>query len=313
MSGTTGPEFDQAWVDAVRERAREWLARTGKTQTALAKALNGSGAAVSQWLNGVYKGDVKLLTERIESFLALEVERSAAPVTPKFADTAVARSVLTVCSFAHTHRVIGMAVGAAGMGKTAGLKEYVRRNPKRAVYLTCNPACTSPQAVLSLILDHFNWRPEPGSGLHAQIRNAVMLLKETDYLVIFDEAQHCSYRSLETIRTVFDMAEVGMVWAGNEGLLGLIQKQGTTSYAQIYSRIAMVRVVLLGASDDDVRALVGDVSRECVKYLRERTFEGGGLRRMLKVHHLAQGLAQVEGTALDMGHMERAADMLVAV
>ncbi len=298
---------------AEREAARAWLVKTNRSQAWLAKTLELSPPVVSQWLSGAYKGDFAGVTAKVAAFLELQNKRAVVGPRPTFLETTVARQVMTVCEFAHTHRVIGMAVGAAGMGKTMSLREYERRQPQRVVYVRCNPACTSPQAVLGLVLRRFSQDVAGGAGLDRCIQDVITRLRNTDKLVIFDEAQHCSYRSLEALRAVFDEAEVGMVWAGNEGLYGLITKRGMDTYAQIHSRIAIVRQVVLGAGTDDVRLLVGEQSPEVLRYLRDRTFEPGGLRRMTEMFKRATDLACAEGNALDLGHLERAASLLVTM
>lgn len=107
---------DLADADALRKALRLHLEEPGVSQASVARAIDRSGAAVSQWLRHEYRGDNEAVEASIRSYLDTAQKRAAvhAMVVMEFARTSVANEVLQVCSWAHTHGTVGVVYGEAG-------------------------------------------------------------------------------------------------------------------------------------------------------------------------------------------------------
>ncbi len=96
--------------------------------------LTGIGKArLSQWLNGVYTGNVAAIEADIRRWL--ESRRAAAavsatlPAAPGRVETPTARAVLSALSFSQMAEAVSVIYGGAGVGKSTALKQYQRRAP----------------------------------------------------------------------------------------------------------------------------------------------------------------------------------------
>jgi DNA transposition AAA+ family ATPase len=286
------------------------IERTGETQTAIAKAIAISGAALSQWIRDEYMGDSFGVANKVRSYLDLTAARAVAPKVVGFVETSVSREVLTVCSFAHVNREIGLVYGEAGMGKTMALREYRSQHPD-AIYVRCDPSCATPQAVLELLLAELGRKYRTNDLLHRHIKSLVEALSGTGRLVILDEAQFLGVKALEVMRSIHDSAEIGLVLAGNLEVYARLHGEGTAQFAQLFSRIGIRRHVKLSVPEEDVFSIAGDVGAECLKVLHARANERGGLRRMVKVLRLGRELAGTDGGVLARKHLDVAERMLV--
>lgn len=62
-------------MEATIENLNEYIAKTGASQTKVAKALGISAATLSYFLKGTYTGDVDAIVAKVKDFLATEAER----------------------------------------------------------------------------------------------------------------------------------------------------------------------------------------------------------------------------------------------
>lgn len=294
---------------------QEALARRAMSQTEAAKAIGVSNSTLSGWIRGTYQGDVEAVTQRVVGWLGLAKARENAPTrVVEFVETAVAAEILEVCRYAHVHRDIGLVYGEAGMGKTVAARHYAREH-RDAVYVRCDPSVRNPTAALSMLLQGLG-RKARAVGLYALTRELVDALEGTGRVLLLDEAQFLSHRSLEVMRTIHDQAEVGLVLIGNLDIWTQLHGHGHAAFAQIFSRVGIRRLVQLGAPREDIARLAasiasGPVPEDCVKHLQAKACERGGLRRMVKVLRLAAELAVSEDVPIGVRHLQMAEAMLI--
>lgn len=301
-------------TEEARVRLREWMLRTGRSQSDAARSLGISPAALNQWLNAKYNGDAGGITAKVCSLLAVEAERAEARRALDFVMTRVASDVLEACRWAHVHRDIAVVYGEAGMGKTVALRRY-RGEHRDSVYMRCDPSCRSPLATLAVLATALGRKPKWGS-LRALIDEMVDVLEGSGRLLMFDEANFLSLRSLEVLRAVHDNAGIGMVLCGNYDVYTQMHGEGRAAFAQLFSRVGLRRMVRLGLSQEDVvaltRSIVGDLGEDCVTYLGEKAAEPGGVRRMVKVLRLGCELAAGDQVAVPaLKHLKLAETMLM--
>ncbi len=85
----------------LRNKLRAFIDETGKSASAVAKGIGRSPAALSQYLNFSYKGDVAKLEVAIENWLARQAERQERNVKPQtdFIQTSIARKVFELADY----------------------------------------------------------------------------------------------------------------------------------------------------------------------------------------------------------------------
>jgi DNA transposition AAA+ family ATPase len=275
--------------EALRERLRETLRRDGISQTDAARAMGVSAAALSQWMGGSYRGDCDALRARVEAFLGVSDARAEMPEMPAFAEIGVAKDVLRVCEIAQIRRVVGVIYGDAGVGKTVALKEYVRRHPE-CIYVRANPSFSSPQPLLRATLWALGRDARNIYALDLALEQVIDQLEGTGRLVIYDEAQFMGQRTLETVRTIHDVAGIGIVLAGNYDVYNRMNGGGSALWAQLFSRVGIKRRVTLSISKEDVQAVFGG-DGQVVDRLWSVARQPGGLRRAVQIWQMAKATA----------------------
>lgn len=247
----------------LKEKVLEWMQEKKVTQPGLATRLGVSVTVVNQWLHDKYPGDVETLEKRIQSVLTMENDRNLTVKDETFCETFGAMKYMEAAHLAHRDSCIRVCYGEAGLGKTWAGREYARQNPG-TVFLEAS-ADFSPRVLLQEILIALG-REGRGTN-HGMKREICDILRGSKRLLIVDEAENLPYRSLETLRRIYDETEIGILLAGMPRLLGNLKgKRG--DFKQLYSRIAGV-FSLEKMQKKDVEKIVsarlGDVSAESVE------------------------------------------------
>jgi hypothetical protein len=284
---------------------------------AIAGAAREAGIAYSTFagfMAGTYAGRWDRVCGKVKLWLQAREERkklrAKAPTAPVFVLTPGAEDFMAC--FAHAQHMPDFVVitGGAGVGKTTAACAYTRGNAN-VIKLTAEPCFVTPRALLEELSRALNLH-EKGSVARVS-RAIVQKLRGTPWLIIIDEAQHLPSPVLDQLRTIHDLAEVGIALVGNDAVfarLGGVTRQA--QFAQLYSRVGM-RTNRVKADPRDVDALItawgvmGDPERKLLKVIAAKP---GALRGMTKTLRLAHMLAATEGGPVVRGHIEMAFQQL---
>ncbi|APF16967.1 transcriptional regulator, XRE family [Caldithrix abyssi DSM 13497] len=291
----------------MREELKRLMEARGWSQSHVARALGISGAALSQWLDGKYKGDVKRINEAVKAFLKREQERLQ---TPKklfpFVLTSNAQKVFETARFCHIDGEIGLVIGEAGTGKTTAVKEYARQNPD-VILVEADLGYTTRV----LFRELHKAVGYDGEGLiHDMFTDVVEKLKDSGRLIIVDEAEHLPYRALELLRRVYDKAGIGILLVGMPRLLtNLRGKRG--DYAQLYSRVG-IATKLQAVSAVDVQAFTMAVFPESNGIWQEFYKQcQGSVRTLTKLILRTARIAELNHNQVSKSMVQRAAETLI--
>lgn len=234
----------------LRNKLRAFIDETGKSASAVAKGIGRSPAALSQYLNFSYKGDVAKLEVAIENWLARQAERQERNVKPQtdFIQTSIARKVFELADYCLIENEIGVIYGPAGLGKTFAVKEFNRQNPA-TILIEADLGYTAKVLFQEL---HKAVGLDGHGQIHSLFEDIVAKLKGSDRMIIVDEAEHLPYRALELLRRIYDKAGVGILLIGMPVLIGNLRgKRG--EYAQLFSRVGVKGVLqVLDPSDTEL-------------------------------------------------------------
>jgi hypothetical protein len=200
----------------------------GKLSTALAI----STSALSQWLNDSYGGNVEKIETKVKGFLEHEREKlSVKKRNFKFCMTTTSKRIFEIARLCHIKCKPGVAYGNSGIGKTTAAKEYVRKYPA-TILIEGDQTCS-----LKTILSTLN-RKLGFSGIgstNSLFMECVEKLKDSDRLIIIDEAEYLTPRVLDQLRRIYDQANIGILFIGMPRLIHNIRKL-RGPYEQIFNR-----------------------------------------------------------------------------
>lgn len=227
------------------------MERKGYQQKQVAQLLGVSIAVVSLYLKGDYNGNVAEIDRKVDEL----IERDKAKVVEakynaEFVPTLAARKGMDIMRFAHAEGEINVIFGAAGLGKTQMLKQYARENSS-AVLIETDPSC-NPKVLLRKIAEAVGANAR---GVNNELLEGIVAkLKGSERLLMIDEAELLSTRSLEFIRRIHDLAGVGIILAGMPRLLVNL-KGKNNELAQLYSRVGFACDLGNALSDEDLALL----------------------------------------------------------
>lgn len=222
--------------EQAQEALRKYLKETGKSQSKGAAALGISSGAISQFLAGTYPTPDAII-KKVESLVALHEEKIQAPKEPPYVETSVSRQVIQTITYCQLQGKIGVVYGDAGIGKTEAMKAYVRSHPE-SIAITINPVYSSMSGVNDLLAEQLGVRERTSRRIYADI---VGRLKESGRVMIVDEAQHLTKKTLDYIRCISDESRIGVCFIGNEEVYSRLKGSGKSEFAQLFSRIGMRR------------------------------------------------------------------------
>lgn len=293
--------------NGLQQELRELMEEQGYSMSAVARATGISNTTLSQWASNSYPGNVARIEEAVRSFINRQRERSRLPRRViGFVETSVALRVFEVARICHLDGEIGVAYGAAGLGKTEAIKQYTGQNPD-VILIEADLGHTAKILFSEL---HRRLGMDGLGTVHAMFEDVVEKLKGSGRLIIVDEAEHLPYRALELLRRVYDKAGVGVLLVGMPRLISNLRgKRG--EYAQLYSRVGIAgKLETLRGEDTEAivkAALPG--SNGVWKAFHEACC--GNTRVLSKLLARSLRVAELNGEAVSAAIVHQTAKMLI--
>ena len=296
------------------ERFTLWKDHAGYSNTTIARMLNRSEAAISQYLNLKYDGSISEIERDIENCLKREENLEFVKRPEVFCPISSAKLLWEVLQFCDGTCSMGVGVAPSGKGKTEVFKEYKRKN-RATIFITLDVTTRHPSSVLKLITKRI-------SGISTQRNISALLhaiidrLKNSKRLVIIDDAHFLSWKGFECIRKIHDCAGVGVAYLGQERLYDQMVGGSNRAFLfdQIYSRICIKRDQLF-LTRSDVRLIADSIcpglDKPCIDFLSRRAQGKGRLRVMSNILRLAMKMGSEFGTPMNLDHLKEASRFLM--
>lgn len=213
------------------------------SQSAVAKKIGYSAAVISQYLQNKYRGSIETLeaklTEVFDNRAAAESIESIQQCAG-YVPTKVSGAIYGSIRMCHLKGGFALEAGQAGIGKTMACKRYAEDYPNTSIYISVNPCLCSISAILKLLCRALS--VSCGGRKDDMFMGICDALQGERKVIIIDEAQHLTIKTLEAIRALFDVQEnVGICLVGNVGLYETINKN-SGNYAQIRNRMKLLNV-----------------------------------------------------------------------
>lgn len=277
------------------------------SQNQMASQLGKSASTVNQYLQGKYKGDVTALDKAVKELIARQNEK-AKDIQTLFVKTKTAARILEICGLAHAMADIYLVIGEAGLGKTMALKHYANTN-SNVVMLEVDPTF-SAKVMLTELCGLLGVSLAGNRNNHAMMTAITDKLKDSQRLLIVDEAELLSHRPLEILRRIHDKAGIGMVLAGMPRLTDNL-RGSRGEYKQLYSRVGLALDLKNRLPDDDVALLVENALGTDAFNKRLNDVSHGNARRLNKLLRGINRMAVINQADIDEAMIERFAEMLI--
>lgn len=265
------------------------MSMKGWTQHRVALELECDQGCVSKLLSGKYPSDVHY--QRAEEYLAEMAQK--APDGKNIIATDAHIQIMEMCQDCLTFHKLGIVIGNPGKGKTVNLSEAAL-NYSRVKYICAN-AYSTMHELTDRILDG----KAVGSAAH-RIEQCKEHLK--GWLLILDELDRVSVRTIEGFRAILDSGDVGMVMAGTELFRKMLMRPlgHPDSLAHLLDRASFV-LNLNSPSDEDIARYLtaqGITDPEARKMSRD-AMKAGSFRQGANDIWQAKRLADINAEIVD--------------
>lgn len=282
---------------------KEYIAKTGKTQAAVAQELGISSGALSSFISGSYKTP-HTIVPKVRNLMEISEKKKISLSDPPFVETSVSKMVKNAIKYSHIRGKISVVYGDAGIGKTQAFRSYLRENGL-AIGITISPTYASITGVNELLAEQVGVRERVARKITNEI---ISRLRGSGRVIIIDEAQHLTVKALNHIRCLADEAEIGVCLIGNEEVYSKLKGSGKADFAQLFSRIGMREPVSIhNITKDDVKRVFqdGDIGEEAVNILYQICQTNYGLRGAVNVFVNTAAVFNGEVTAGNIAKMMR--------
>ncbi len=235
----------------VVERINAWLVQRSYSQAALARLARIAASTLNQILKGSYATSPAKQLQAVDGAMQRADDSQTDAATPPV-ETSVYKLAFAACGMARRYRNFAVLSARVGTGKTFALKRYTRSKGNTHL-IEATPTMT-PQSLVRL-LARVVLGVDPKGSMDDKFRAVVDALRNTDSLLIIDEAETLTPNQLHTLRRLRDLADVGIVLAGTEYLSGLIKPE-RGQFDQIRSRAGYWPETVQTITAEDAAALV---------------------------------------------------------
>jgi DNA transposition AAA+ family ATPase len=172
----------------VKEKLIQLLEGSGYTQKKVATKTGLSTAVISQYLKGVYNGNIANVEAALADLISREEERAKRrEVKERFVKTQLSGLVLGLIANTHMDGDIGVIYGPAGMGKSIALREYATTN-KGVILIEADPGYTAKVLLQELCA---RLGVKKTGNIHELSEECIQSLSGTGWVILVDEVSYC--------------------------------------------------------------------------------------------------------------------------
>jgi len=302
----------------LQERLERYLKKNGLSQAKAAPLMGLSQAVLSAYRNSKYdKGDIGAVEKKLEEFLQLKDEKQESEqkaeaflgrASDSYIRTSISEGAYKSIRYCQLEKGIVVIDGDAGIGKTKAAAKFFRDNPNTTVYVKASPSTSSTRSLLKMVAKTLslpdNLRTE---DLSAAIQEK---LRQTDKVLIIDEAQNLKFLALEEIRGWVDedimtgKPGIGIVLIGNVEVYNKMLGRQEAIFAQQFNRTRLhSRYRTQDITREDVElffpALKEKGMQQELDYLYGISHSKWGIRGMVNVFNNAANNEDISRSGLE--------------
>lgn len=282
---------------SLQDEFKAFLQEKGLKQAQVARSLGVSASLISQWLKGNYNGDVEAFESKIKYFIQ-NFNKLNLSISEEIHKTNDMKMVFFTLDESIVSKEMSLIYGEAGSGKTTAIKEYIKRHPE-AILIEVVPGM-STKSLLKAICEKANIS---GVSTNEEMIDAISReFSRREALLIVDEAENLTTRTLESIRRIWDFSRVPVCFVGTYNVVRNL-KGRNGELLQLYSRING-KWEMQGLKEEEWELFFGGFADEIKKYTKH-------LRRAVSIYKKAKRLASLSDSELNAGFIEAASSMVI--
>jgi len=292
----------------LRTQVANLLSQGDISAAKLAKESGIGASKLSQWRNGVYKGDNTAVERSLQQWFdqksTKQITASKLPKAPRYVPTPTAQKIISTLTYAHIAADLVIVYGGAGVSKTTAIKEYAA-NTNNVWIVEATPSRNTGGSFLRSVAYATGMRLSRGHADQLE-REIIERLTDTEGLLVVDEAQFLNDRALENARRLAELSGIGLALLGNESVYGqLTGSRRAAEYAQLFSRIGK-RLRLTRPTKQDVAMIANawNLGKEETAFAQDIAARPGALRGLNKALRLASIFAK--GGTINTHHLNAA-------
>ncbi len=261
----------------MKERALKYILDNNISNSSFARKIGVAESTFSRYVSGNYPNPVSI-DEKVREFLEKEERRKSSFVKDDigFAMTTISKKVIDILEYSYIQKVIACIYGDAGIGKTYTTRKWMDgRND--ICFVTATPTFSNPRPFLKLLSGKL--KTAKTASQDEMYLEIVEKLESTDKMIVIDEAQHLTKKTLEIVRSINDSTNTAIVMIGNELIYNKMLGKAQAEFAQLFSRVGMQSHLLTDLfSKNDIELVFEDVNSDVCEYLLKVSRSKFGLR-----------------------------------
>lgn len=209
----------------------------GLSQTKLSELVGISSGSISQLRNKKYPADPQQLFRILENYFGVKESARFTYSEIEYADTSISSEVYDIIRICQVKGGLAVACGDAGIGKTKAARKFIKDHVTNSVLITVNPCITAIKPLLEVIADRIGAAAEKSRD---KLWQSIAGKLSDGMVLIFDEAQHLSYKTIEVLRSFSDYFNdkgqtLGICFIGNTDTVSRLGSK-RAEFAQISNR-----------------------------------------------------------------------------
>ncbi|WP_455089087.1 AAA family ATPase [Peptoanaerobacter stomatis] len=260
-----------------KEKALQYIKSNNMSNRKFADKIDVAESTFSRYMKGDYPNPTAI-EDKIGEFLEKEEKRNSSFIKDSvgFAMTTISKKIINVLEYSYIQKVISCIYGDAGIGKTYTTKNWIA-NRNDIYFVTVTPTFATPRPFLKLLASKLK-TSKTGSQDEVYLE-IIEKLEGTDKMIIIDEAQHLTKKTLEIIRSINDSTSTAITLIGNELIYNKMLGKTQAEFAQLFSRVGMQSHLLTDLFNiDDIKLVFQNASDEVIEYLLKVSRSKFGLR-----------------------------------
>lgn len=213
------------------------------TQNQLAMYIGVSRTAISQLRNNNYPSDPQGIFDIIESYLENKEEAALTYKETGYVDTSISSEICNIIRICQIKGGLAVIGGDAGVGKTKAARHFVKEHGTDSVLIHVNPCMSAIRPLLDGIADKIGASMEKTND---KLWRSITARLSDGMVLIFDEAQHLTYKTIEVLRSFSDHFNdmdqtLGICFLGNVDTAGKFGGK-RAEFAQISNRTKLRKI-----------------------------------------------------------------------